>query len=167
VALEVIRPFFKEESSWRSTKPLGEGRMAGRITKHPVQLNRKPRKRLEILVRRRSRQHWMVQRARIVLLSAEGLEVHEIGARLSIDRQVLRSAASCARCRSSRTGVGTGSIQAIQISTRKPPKSASTAKVASPSSPTTSAHAPATLRLSDSLVTRVFGALSRPSTVAG
>ncbi len=64
--------------------------MAGRITEHRVQLNRKPRKRLEILVRRRNPQHWMVQRARIVLLSAEGLEVHEIGAQLSIDRQVVR-----------------------------------------------------------------------------
>jgi transposase len=64
--------------------------MAGRITEHRVQLNRKPRRRLEALVRRRSPQHWKVQRARIVLLSADGLEVHEIGARLSIDRQVVR-----------------------------------------------------------------------------
>jgi transposase len=68
----------------------GEGRMAGRVTEHRVRLNRKPRKRLEILVRRRSPQHWMVQRAQIVLLSADGLEVHEIGARLSVDRQVVR-----------------------------------------------------------------------------
>jgi len=37
---------------------------------------------LETLVRRRSAQHWMVQRAQIVLLSADGLEVHDIGARL-------------------------------------------------------------------------------------
>lgn len=68
----------------------GEGRMAGRVTKHRVTLNRKPRKRLEILVRRRSREHFMVERARIVLLSADGLEVHEISARLSVDRQVVR-----------------------------------------------------------------------------
>jgi transposase len=68
----------------------GEGRMAGRETQHRVRLNRKPRKRLEALVRRRSPEHWMVQRARIVLLSADGLEVHEIGARLSVDRQVVR-----------------------------------------------------------------------------
>ena len=53
--------------------------MAGRVTEHRVALNKKPRKRLEALVRRRSREHFMVQRARIVLLSAEGLEVHEIG----------------------------------------------------------------------------------------
>jgi transposase len=64
--------------------------MAGSVTRHRVQLNRKPRKRLEMLVRRRSPQHWMVQRARIVLLSAEGLEVHETGALLSIDRQGVR-----------------------------------------------------------------------------
>ena len=68
----------------------GEGRMAGRVTEHRVTLNKKPRKRLEALVRRRSPEHWMVQRARIVLLSAEGFEVHEIGARLSVDRQVVR-----------------------------------------------------------------------------
>ena len=64
--------------------------MAGRVTQHRVHLNRKPRRRLETLVRRRSPQHWLVQRARVVLLSAEGLEVHQIGARLSIDRQVVR-----------------------------------------------------------------------------
>lgn len=68
----------------------GEGRMAGRETQHRVRLNRKPRKRLEVLVRRRSPEHWMVQRARIVLLSADSVEVHEISARLSIDRQVVR-----------------------------------------------------------------------------
>jgi hypothetical protein len=68
----------------------GEGRMAGRVTKHRVKLNKKPRKRLEALVRRRSREHYMVQRARIVLLSADGLEVHEISGCLSIDRQVVR-----------------------------------------------------------------------------
>lgn len=68
----------------------GEGRMAGRETQHRVRLNGKPRKRLEKLVRRRSPEHWMVLRARIVLLSADGLEVHEIGARLSVDRQVVR-----------------------------------------------------------------------------
>jgi transposase len=64
--------------------------MAGRETQHRVRLNRKPRKRLEALVRRRSPEHWMVQRARIVLLSADGLEVHEISARLSVDRQLVR-----------------------------------------------------------------------------
>ena len=64
--------------------------MAGRVTEHRVTLNRKPRKRLETLVRRRSRAHYMVLRARIVLLSADGLEVHEIAASLSVDRQVVR-----------------------------------------------------------------------------
>lgn len=64
--------------------------MRGRVTKYRVRLNRKPRKRLEALVRRRTPQHWMVQRARVVLLSDDGLEIHEICLRLSMDHQVVR-----------------------------------------------------------------------------
>jgi transposase len=64
--------------------------MAGRLTQYRVQLNRKPRKRLEKVIRRRSPGHWLVQRARIVLLSADGWEIHEISKALSIDRQVVR-----------------------------------------------------------------------------
>jgi transposase len=68
----------------------GEGRMHGRVTKYSVRLNRKPRKRLETLVRRRTPQHWMVQRARVVLFSDDGLEIVEICRRLSVDHQVVR-----------------------------------------------------------------------------
>jgi len=64
--------------------------MRGRVTKYRVRLNRKPRKRLEALVRRRTPQHWMVQRARVVLLSDDGLEICEISLRLSVDHQVVR-----------------------------------------------------------------------------
>jgi transposase len=64
--------------------------MRGRLTKYRARLNRKPRKRLEALVRRRTPQHWMVQRARVVLLSDDGFEIHEISVRLSIDHQVVR-----------------------------------------------------------------------------
>ena len=64
--------------------------MNGRVTKYRVRLNQKPRKRLEALVRRRTPQHWMVQRARVVLLSDDGFEIFEIAQRLTIDRQVVR-----------------------------------------------------------------------------
>ena len=56
----------------------GEGRMQRRVTKYRVRLNRKPRKRLETLVRRRTPHHWMVQRARTVLFSDDGLSIQEI-----------------------------------------------------------------------------------------
>ena len=46
--------------------------MRGRISRYGVRLNRKPRKRLEALVRRRSEQHSMVIRAKIVLELANG-----------------------------------------------------------------------------------------------
>jgi len=49
-----------------------------RVTKYRVRLNRKPRTRLEALVRRRTPQHWMVQRARVVLFSDDGLGIYEI-----------------------------------------------------------------------------------------
>jgi transposase len=68
----------------------GEGRMQGRISKFRVRLNRKPRKRLEALVRRRTPEHRMVQRAKIVLLADDGRSVQEICTSLSVDRQVVR-----------------------------------------------------------------------------
>jgi hypothetical protein len=37
--------------------------MQQRVTKYRIRLNRKPRRRLEALVRRRSPQHWMVARS--------------------------------------------------------------------------------------------------------
>ena len=64
--------------------------MRGRLSKYSVRLNWKPRKRLERVVRRRSARHWMVSRAKIVLLSHEGKQVSEICAALSLDHQVVR-----------------------------------------------------------------------------
>lgn len=69
---------------------VGEGRMHQRVTKYRVRLNRKPRQRLEILVRRRRPEHWMVLRARIVLLSDDGLGIQAISAALSVDSQIVR-----------------------------------------------------------------------------
>lgn len=68
----------------------GEGRMLGRVSKYRIRLNRKPRRRLEALVRRRSPEHWKVARARIVLLSADGNGIAQIAAALSQDPQVVR-----------------------------------------------------------------------------
>ena len=68
----------------------GEGRMQGRVSKYRVRLNRKPRRRLEALVRRRTPEHRMVQRARIVLLADDGRSIQEICVSLSVDRQVVR-----------------------------------------------------------------------------
>ena len=64
--------------------------MQGRVSRYRAKLNPKPRKRLEALVRRRSPQHWLVQRARIVLLSHQGRRICEICEALSVDHQVVR-----------------------------------------------------------------------------
>jgi len=64
--------------------------MRKRVTKYQVKLNHKRRRRLEALVRRRSPQHWMVQRAKIVLLSGKGFSVGQICSSLSLDHQVVR-----------------------------------------------------------------------------
>jgi len=64
--------------------------MQRRVTKYRVRLNRKPRKRLETLIRRRTPQHWMVRRAQVVLLSHRGFGIQEISLRLSLDHQVVR-----------------------------------------------------------------------------
>ena len=64
--------------------------MRGRISSYGVRLNRKPRKRLEALVRRRSERHAMVSRAKIVLASADGLTIRQICQRYALDHQVVR-----------------------------------------------------------------------------
>lgn len=68
----------------------GEGRMHPRVTKYQIQLNGKPRRRLEALVRRRSPAHWKVARARIVLLSDKGKGIQDIASELSEDPQLVR-----------------------------------------------------------------------------
>jgi hypothetical protein len=52
--------------------------MRGRAPQYRVQLNRKPRQRLEALVRRRTPEHYVVMRAKIVLASANGLSTRRI-----------------------------------------------------------------------------------------
>ena len=64
--------------------------MRGRVSRYRVRLNRKPRQRLEALVRRRTPQHYMVMRAKIVLASADGLSIGRICGVLSLDHQVVR-----------------------------------------------------------------------------
>jgi transposase len=64
--------------------------MRGRVSAYGVRLKAKQRKRLEAVVRRRSPQHWMVVRAKIVLLSHHGLRICEISMSLSEDHQVVR-----------------------------------------------------------------------------
>jgi hypothetical protein len=62
--------------------------MAGGVTEHRVTLNRKPRKRLETLVRRRSRAHQWCCAHPSCCCRRTGLR--EIAASLSVDRQVVR-----------------------------------------------------------------------------
>lgn len=64
--------------------------MRGRISRYRVRLNRKPRKRLEALVRRRCPQHAMVMRAKIVLASAGGATIRQICQMYTLDHQVVR-----------------------------------------------------------------------------
>lgn len=68
----------------------GEGRMQARVSKYGVRLNQKPRKRLQALVRRRTPEHRMVQRARVVVLSDQGKSIQQICLSLSIDHRVVR-----------------------------------------------------------------------------
>lgn len=44
--------------------------MRGTISKYPIVLKRKQRKQLEGIVRRRKPSHWLVLRAKLILLSA-------------------------------------------------------------------------------------------------
>lgn len=64
--------------------------MRGTVSKYAVELKRKHRQQLEAVIRRRRPSHWMVSRARIVLMSAEGWGIEEVGEALSLDRQVVR-----------------------------------------------------------------------------
>jgi transposase len=64
--------------------------MRGKLSRYGVRLNAKQRKRLESVVRRRSPQHWLVERAKIVLMSHRRLRIAEICAALSLDHQVVR-----------------------------------------------------------------------------
>jgi transposase len=64
--------------------------MRRRLSQYQVRLKPKQRKRLEAVVRRRSPQHWLVERAKIVLLSHRGLTILEICAARSLDHQVVR-----------------------------------------------------------------------------
>ena len=64
--------------------------MRGSVSKYRIVLNRKRRRRLECIVRRRTPSHWLVSRARIILLSATGMAVKDVAASLSVDTQVVR-----------------------------------------------------------------------------
>lgn len=64
--------------------------MRGTVSPYPIRLKRKQRKRLEGTVRRRNPSHWMVERAKILLLSAEGWSQSDVADELSIDVQVVR-----------------------------------------------------------------------------
>lgn len=64
--------------------------MRGKVSPYRVRLNTKARKRLEAVVRRRSPSHWLVLRAKIVLLSHKGLRNVQICAALTVDDQVAR-----------------------------------------------------------------------------
>jgi len=64
--------------------------MHGTVSKYQVRLNPKRRKRLEAIVRRRSPSHWLVVRARVILLSATRMPILAICGALSLDRQVVR-----------------------------------------------------------------------------
>jgi transposase len=64
--------------------------MRGTVSKYPVRLNVQRRRRLEAIVRRRSPSHWLVCRAKVILLSATRMPIVAICAALSLDRQVVR-----------------------------------------------------------------------------
>jgi transposase len=64
--------------------------MRGTIPKYAITLKKKQRKRLTKIVRRRSPSHWLVLRAKIILLSATLRRVDAVCEALSIDRQVVR-----------------------------------------------------------------------------
>jgi transposase len=64
--------------------------MRGTVSKYRVRLNSKRRKRLEAIVRRRNPSHWLVTRARVILMAAAGTSIVTICASLSLDRQLVR-----------------------------------------------------------------------------
>ena len=64
--------------------------MRGTVSPYEVTLKPKQRKRLEAVIRRRSPEHWMVERAKIVMLSHRGMRIVSICSALSLDRQLVR-----------------------------------------------------------------------------
>ena len=64
--------------------------MRGQVSKYQVRLQSKARRRLEAVVRRRQPSHWLVTRAKVILLSSQGLTIAAVAAALSLDRQVVR-----------------------------------------------------------------------------
>lgn len=64
--------------------------MRGTVSKYRVALKPKQRRRLSKVVARRKPSHWLVIRARVVLMAGAGRSIFEICAALSLDRQVVR-----------------------------------------------------------------------------
>jgi transposase len=64
--------------------------MQGTVSKYVVALKRKQRKWLQRVVKRRTPSHWLVIRAKVVLLAAERRSITAICLSLSLDRQVVR-----------------------------------------------------------------------------
>lgn len=64
--------------------------MRGTVSKYQITLKRKQRKWLAGVIRRRTPSHWLVLRAKIILLVAARRSVVEVCAALSVDRQVVR-----------------------------------------------------------------------------
>ena len=64
--------------------------MRGKVSEYRAKLKTKQRRRLEAIIRRRSERHCLVNRAKMVLMSGQGLSTVGICSRLSVDRQVVR-----------------------------------------------------------------------------
>jgi transposase len=64
--------------------------MQGTVTKYRVALKRKQRKWLQGVVKRRTPSHWLVIRAKVILMTAERQSVQMVCWALSLDRQVVR-----------------------------------------------------------------------------
>lgn len=64
--------------------------MRGSVSKYMIRLKKKQRWRLKRIVRRRRPSHWLVLRAKIVLLSVSLKRIDAVCAALSLDRQVVR-----------------------------------------------------------------------------
>lgn len=64
--------------------------MRGTVSKYEITLKRPAKRRLLRLIRKRTTPHGYIQRARIILLSAEGHSIADICDILGVDRQVVR-----------------------------------------------------------------------------
>jgi len=64
--------------------------MQGTVSKYRIALKRKQRRWLDRVIRRRTPSHWLVLRARVILLAGEHESIQRICLMLSIDRQVVR-----------------------------------------------------------------------------